>query len=214
MTVTLAIQPRTKEDKKDLAQAVELIPAVVYGAKFKATSISVNKKDFEKTFKTAGESTIIELQGLEAPVDVLVKEVSFSPIKGGITHVDFYVIEKGKEMTTNIPLHFIGEAPVEKSGAVLNKVLHEVEVTCKPKDLPAHLDVDLTKLVTAEDKITVADIVSPTGVKIELDLSDVVVLSEAVVERSEDEVIEEVNIADIEVEKKGKAEAETETETK
>jgi len=214
MTVILPIQLRTKKDKISSEQKAEQIPAVVYGAKFEAKAISVNKKEFDKTFKIAGESTIIELQGFEEPVEVLVKEVSFSPTKGSIVHVDFYVVEKGQEITTNIPLHFEGESPATKAGAVLNKVLHEVEVVCKPNKLPAHLDVDLTKLVQAEDRILISDIMCPAGVKISQDQSDVVALAETVADRTEDEATEEIDIADIEVEKKGKAEDEAEAEAK
>ncbi|KKT79397.1 MAG: 50S ribosomal protein L25 [Parcubacteria group bacterium GW2011_GWF2_44_8] len=203
MTVILPIQPRSKSLE---AKTADQIAAVVYGPKFAATSISVNKKEFEKTFKTAGESTIIELQGLEAPVQVLVKEVVFSPIKGGIVHVDFYVIEKGKEMATHVPLHFIGEAPVTKLGAVINKVLHEVHITCKPADLPSHIDVDLEVLAALEDTIHVSDIKCPKGVKITDDETVMVALVEVIKE----EVVEEapMSVEDIEVEKKGKTEEE------
>jgi len=203
MTVILPIQLRTKKDKISSEQKAEQIPAVVYGAKFEAKAISVNRREFDKTFKTAGESTIIELQGLVE-----------GPIEGSIVHVDFYVVEKGQEITTNIPLHFEGESPATKAGAVLNKVLHEVEVVCKPNKLPAHLDVDLTKLVQAEDRILISDIMCPAGVKISQDQSDVVALAETVADRTEDEATEEIDIADIEVEKKGKAEDEAEAEAK
>jgi large subunit ribosomal protein L25 len=186
MTVKLTVQPRTKDSSEVSA---EKIPAVVYGHKFASTPILVDKKEFDKTFKIAGESTIIELEGLTAPVDVLVKEVVFSPIKGGIIHVDFYVIEKNKEMTANIPLNFIGEAPAAKLGAVINKVLQEVEVVCKPKDLPAHLDVDLSTLVNLEDKIHVSDLVCPKGVKVTNDSQDILAVAEAV---KEEVVVEEV----------------------
>lgn len=202
MTVTLAIEPRPKTLK---TKSGEKIAAVVYGPKFASTPIVVDRKAFEKTFKTAGESTIIELQGLEAPVDVLVKEVTFSPIKGGINHVDFYVIEKGKEMATHVPLSFIGEAPAAKLGAVVNKVMHEVHIVCKPNDLPAHIDVDLALLVNVEDKIHVSDIKAPKGVKITDDAHDVVALAEAVKEEPV-EPVEEIAAADVPVEKKGKEE--------
>jgi large subunit ribosomal protein L25 len=203
MTVILPIQPRSKE----LDKAADQIAAVVYGPKFAATPISVNKKEFEKTFKTAGESTIIELQGLESPVEVLVKDVVFSPIKGGIVHVDFYVLEKGKEMATHVPLHFIGEAPATKLGGVVNKVLHEVHIICKPADLPAHIDIDLGTLVTLEDTIHVSDIVCPKGVKITDETTGMVALVEVIKE----EVVEEapMSVEDIEVEKKGKTEEES-----
>lgn len=195
MTVKLTVQPRVKNSADNQS---EHIPAVVYGHKFASTAISVDKKEFEKTFKTAGGSTIIELEGLEEPVEVLVKEVSFAPIQGGIIHVDFYAIEKGKEMATRVPLYFTGESPVVKLGAVVNMILHEVDILCKPKDLPAHIDVDITKLENIGDKIHVSDIKAPTGVKITNDADDVVVMSEEIKEEVE-EVSEVVAAADVPV---------------
>lgn len=201
MTVKLAIQPRTKVPENK----AEFITAVVYGPKFPSTSIFVNKKAFDKTFKEAGESVIIELEGLDKPVEVLIKDVAFSPTKGGIQHVDFYALEMGKEITTHIPLHFINEAPASKLGAVLNKVLHEVTVVCKPSDLPSHLDVDLGLLVNLEDQIHISDLVAPAGVKIDEEPNDIVALAEEV---KEEVVVDEpvVAAADVPAEKKGKAE--------
>ncbi len=181
------------------------IPGVVYGPKQSPLMVTVDRKEFEKLFKTAGESTVIALTGLPAPVDVLVKEVAFAPTKGGIVHVDFYAIEKGKELVTHVPLHFVGEAPAAKSGAVINKVLHEVTVSCQAADLPAHLEVNLSALVEVEAKLTVGDIVCPKGVRLMHEPDEVIALAEAVTE----EVVEEaapVDMAAIPVEQKGKVE--------
>ena len=135
------------------------------------------------------------------------KDVDFSPIKGGIVHVDFYALEMGKEITTHIPLHFINEAPAEKLGAVINKVLHEVEITCKPNVLPSHLDVDLSVIVTIEDKIHVSDIKLPKGVVVNADGHDMVAQAEIIAEEVE-AVVETVAAADVPAEKKGKTEEE------
>ncbi len=203
MTVILPVQAKAKLVKSSLNSAVQ-IAGVVYGPKFPSTSIVVDRKEFEKTFKSAGESTVIELSGLDTPVDVLIKGVVFAPIKGGIVHVDFYALEKGKEITTRVPLHFVNESPAAELGAVIDKVLHEVEVVCKPNNLPAHIEVDLGLLVQAEDKIHISDIVCPKGVVITQDLHDVVAIAKAV----EEEVTEEslVAAADVPEEKKEKAE--------
>lgn len=185
----------------------ESIPGIIYGPKQEPIAVIVGRKEFEKTFKTAGEATVISLQGLPKAVDVLVKDVTFAPIKGGIVHVDFYALEVGKEIITHVPLHFTGEAPAALLGAVINKVLKEVTVSCQAGDLPAHIDVDLALLATLEAKIKVGDLVAPKGVKISEATDVVVAIAEAVVE----EVAEATpvgDIADIPVEKKGKVVAE------
>ncbi len=207
MTVTLPIKERTIGTKVEKVDLKVSIPAIVYGPKQAPLSVSVDRKEFEKLFKTAGESTVIELTGGKATVEVLVKDVSFAPIKGGIMHVDFYAIEKGKEIHTHVPLHFINEAPAVKAGAMINKVMHEVNVVCKVADLPSHLDVDLSLLETEEDKIKVSDIICPKGVKIEEEADDVVALAEAVRQEPETSA-EPVDIAEIPVEHKGKEEVE------
>ena len=205
MTVTLPVEIRSKEKSDKNVKLSEFISAVVYGPKFPTTPIRLNRNEFEKTFKVAGESTIIELQGLQSPVEVLIKDVVFAPVKGGIVHVDFYALEMGKEMTTDVPLHFVNESPAEKLGAVVNKVMHEVEIVCKPSNLPAFIEVDLSKLVNAEDKLHISDIVTPKGVRITQDAYDVVAIAEIIKEEIEPEVAP-VAAADVPVEKKGKDE--------
>lgn len=190
MTVSLSVEPRA-EVLSSNSKSVTHIAGVVYGPKFVSTKVQIDKKEFEKTFKQAGESTVVELTGLEKPVSVLIKEVTFSPIKGGIVHVDFYAPEMGKEITTHVALHFINESPAVKNGAVVDKVMHELMVTGKPDALPSHIDVDLSLLTEAGAKIHVSDLVLPKGLTLKSEPVEVVAVAEAgrieVVEESQPE---------------------------
>ena len=122
-------------------------------------------------------------------------------------HVDFYAIERGKDMTLHVPLHFIGDAPAEKTGAgTVTKVLHEIEVTCRPSKIPSHIDVDVSSLVDAESKITVADLTVPAGVKVENEADETVAVVSVKKEEVEDAA--QVDIASIPVEEKGKTDKE------
>jgi large subunit ribosomal protein L25 len=134
-----------------------------------------------------------------------VHDVAFDAHKGGITHVDFYAIEAGKEITVHVPLVFVGEAPALKVGGTLTKVLHEIEVTCKPANLPKDIEVDISSLDTLEKQIHVKDLTIPKGVTVENDPEDVVALVQAVEEEKE-EAPAVIDMSAIEVEKKGKAE--------
>ncbi len=188
-----------------------MLPGVVYGPTREPLSITLTKKEFDKVFKTAGESTIIELTGLGTPVSVLVKEVDFAPTKGGVRHVDFYALEMNKEITATVPLHFIGESPAEKAGGVVNRVLHEIEVTCMPVNLPSHIDVDISTLENIGDQFHISDLAIPKGVAVDTGAEEVVVVIGEPAE--EEEVpVEPVDMSAIEVEKKGKTEEETTAE--
>ena len=177
MTIKLAVTKR--EQSAAALRAAGMVPAIVYGPKQTPLQIAVNKQIFEKTVREAGESTIVELSGVGDPIEVLIHDVAFDAGRGGIMHADFYAIERGKELTTDVPLHFVGEAPIEKSGATVSKVLHEVEVTCRPSVLPSHLEVDLSGLDTVTAQIHVRDLAAPTGVTIETDPDAVVAMVSA-----------------------------------
>lgn len=208
MTIKLAVTARDVATDASTVRSEGGVPAVVYGPKQEALSITVSSKDLDKIRKEASESTIVELTGLEETHEVLIKNLEFSPVKQQVLHVDFYAIERGKDMTTTVPLEYIGEAPVEasKQGSV-TRVLHEVEVTCRPSDLPGHIDVDISGLATVEDKILVQDLQVGSGVTINAEPEDAVAVV-SVTKEEEEEVPEagEVDMDAIEVEEKGKGE--------
>lgn len=205
MTFTLTAEPRTVQGKKltELRDAGKL-PAVMYGPKETATLLTLDRVTFEKLFKQTGESSVIVLEGLGTPKEVLVHDVAFDALRGGVIHVDFYAVEAGKEITVDVPLTFVGEAPALKLGGTLTKVLHEVEVTCTPGNLPKEITVDVSVLDDFEKQIHVSDLVVPKGVTIENDGEEVIALVQAVAEEKETEAT--IDMSAIEVEKKGKTE--------
>jgi large subunit ribosomal protein L25 len=209
MTFTLTVETRTEQGKK-LAKlrGAGKLPAVVYGPKESATPLTLDKVAFEKLFKQAGESSVITLEGAGAPKEVLVHDVAFDALRGGVIHVDFYAIEAGKEITVDVPLVFVGEAPALKLGGTLTKVLHEVEVTCTPANLPKEITVDVSVLDDFEKQIHVSDLVIPKGVTLQNDGEEVIALVQAVAE--EKETATTIDMSAIEVEKKGKTEESTE----
>lgn len=204
MTVTLKIARRTKTAHQERRQGN--IPGVVYGPKQAPLSVTMLRTELEKVVAEAGESTIVNLEGLEAPIEVLIHDVAFNARRGGIEHVDFYAIERGKELTTNVPLQFTGEAPAVKLGGVLTKTLQEVEITCRPSKLPHHLTVDISSLVDFDRQIKVKDIVVPEGVTIDTDGDEVVAVVVEVAD--EPEAIGGVDMDSVEVVTKGKTETE------
>lgn len=208
MTTTLHAGIRTERGKKLRSlRAKGLLPAVIYGPKGDAIALSVSLGEFQKVFKEAGESTVVTLSGLDEDKDVLVQDIAHDPVTGSPLHVDFYAIEKGKKVTVNVPLEFIGEAPVEKIGGVLTKVLYELEIEAMPKDLPHQIEVDVSSITGFDSQITVADIAAPAGVTVLNAPDEVIVVAEEAKEEVEAPV-EQVDMSAIKVEEKGKKDEE------
>ncbi len=210
MTTTLNATKRTERGKRvRKMRAAGSLPAVVYGPKEDATALTLSRLEFEKVFREAGESTVITLSGLDEDTDVLVQEIAYDPVTSMPLHVDFYAIEKGKKVTVNVPIEFVGEAPVLKLGGVLTKVLYELEVEAMPKDLPHEIVVDVSSLAEFDSHITVADVTMPAGVTVLNDAEETIVVASEVIEEV-DAPIAPVDMSAIEVEEKGKKEAEGE----
>ena len=156
------------------------VPAVVYGPKQEAISISVALPEFEALLRHGGESSLIELTGLDKPLQVLIHDLVRNPVTSVPIHADFYAVEKGAKIEISVPISFIGESAAVKQGASLVKVLHELDIEAAPDKLPHEIEVDISALVEMGDQIHVSDIVAPTGVVIMTAGEEVIVLVQAV----------------------------------
>src|SRR5580658_1136064 len=164
--LTLDVKVRDSKESPDDIRKKGLVPAIFYGGKESATPISVDALKFDRIFREAGETTIVTLKGDGVEKDTLIHDVQIHPVTGKPLHADFYVLEKGKKITINIPLEFEGVAPAEKAGHIIVKALHEVEIEVAPQELPKHLVVDLMKLENVGDHILASQIALPPSAQL------------------------------------------------
>ena len=157
----LEVQLRDAKDSADMLRKQGAVPAVFYGPKEESTPIAINALKLEHVWKEAGETAIVTLKGVGEDKDTLIHDTQFHPVTGKLLHVDFYVLEKGKKVKIKVPLRFEGQAPAEKAGHIVVKALHEVEIEVAPQELPHSLSIDLSKLGTVGDHITVREIELP-----------------------------------------------------
>lgn len=183
----LEIKARDSKESGAELRAKGVMPAVLYGPKEDSTAISISAKEFERLFKEAGETTIIKLKGVGDEKDTLIHDVQLHPVTDKPLHADFYVIEKGKKVTLNIPLEFVGVAPAEKAGHIMVKALHEVEIEVTPAELPQHLEVDISKLENVGDHILASQIPLPKSAELLTGADEIVVSITAFVEEKIEE---------------------------
>lgn len=206
--ITLDAQIRNTKDSLDFLRTKGFIPAVFYGPKKTSTAISVDLSAFTKVLKEAGESTPVTLKVSDGTtLETLIHEVELDPVKGTPKHADFLIIDTNKPVHVSVPLEFDGVSEAVKTGGgTLVKVLHEIEIEALPKDLPHVIHVDISKLATLDDQITVNDILLPKGVT--LKTKDHEIVASVVGQKEEVETTSAPDLASIEVEKKGKKDEE------
>jgi len=193
--------------RKDFGKKVEkgrrkgIVPAVLYGPKTENISLEVDSKEFEKVYREAGESSLIEVSVDKKTFLVLIHAVEIDVISQKPIHVDFYQPKLDEEITAAVPLVFQGEAPAVKDlGGTLVKNIHELEVKALPQNLPHEIGVDISILKTFEDGIAVKDLAVPQGVKI-LKEPDEAVVFVAEPQKVEEELVKPMEEKVEEVEK-------------
>jgi len=154
------------------------LPAVLYGPKIENLPLEIEKKSFEKIYKTAGESTLIFLEVPEKKkrFHVLIQNVQLDPITLEPLHVDFFQPSLKEKIEARIPLVFEGESKAVKDlGGTLVKHLTEIEVKALPQDLPPEIKVNIEKLKTFDDEILVKDLPIPEKVEVQRKPDEIVV---------------------------------------
>ncbi|MHB1017848.1 MAG: 50S ribosomal protein L25 [Coriobacteriia bacterium] len=177
--VELNVKVREVTGKSSHKLAAEgLVPAVLYGPKVEARSLSVSRRDFDHLMQSATVgATLVELavEGDDKPVDVIIKEVKRDELKGFVQHIDFWAVDMAQSIQTVVAVTFVGTAAGERAGGVVMHSLRELKVEANPKDLPEHIELDISGLDVG-DSLTVADIVVPKGVTL-LDEPEAVLVS-------------------------------------
>jgi large subunit ribosomal protein L25 len=200
-----------------------IVPANIYGHGIDSTSINVDAKSLKHLLAHAGKTALISLKigDSKNPVRVLVREVQRNPINDDLFHVDFYEVKATETIKVDVPLVFVGEAPVLKKvkNSSIFHLIDSLHIEALPDDLPHSFEVDVSHLEELDQTIHIKDITIGRGITLLSDPEQMVVKTaeakkevEVVPEVVEAEVTEEVEgvAAEAEAEAKAKGEAEEE----
>lgn len=164
-----------------------ILPANVYGKGVKSLAIEVLAADFKKTFKEAGETSLIELQIAKQKKPVLINNVHKDPVTNLPLHIDFHQVNLKEEVTVGVQIELVGDSPAEKQGlGTIVQYLDEVEVKALPANLPEKFQLDISGLDEVEKALHVKDLSVGKKVKVDADPEEVVVKVEPL--RKEEEV--------------------------
>lgn len=217
-TINLTLAVRDQQGKKVAGLRREgFVPGVIYGQGFDPILVKSEYNALEKVVREAGKHTPVHVTVDGKKKITLIKDIARDSVRGRILNVSFHAVHADDVVTTEVPIHLIGEgeSPAEKAGLIILQAIEIVEVKAKPVDLPEALELSTASLLTNEDKLTLADIKLPEGVEFadneqDLDLVVANVYEPAALEAANEAAAGDATI-DTEVEtENGDATAETE----
>lgn len=158
-------------------RAEGLIPGVIYGKEVPSTNIRLNRKDLETVLHhSVSEHILVNLtvEDTKETKLALIQDVQHNPLNGNILHVDFHAIREDEVIHATVPLELGVECIGAKSGGLVEHLVHNLNITCLPKDLPEQITVDISNIAIG-GAIHTKELTLPEGVTTNLG-PDVVIM--------------------------------------
>ena len=131
------------------------VPCVLYGGE-NVLHFSADEKAFKNLVYTPNVYTAtIELDGEKSTC--ILQDIQFHPVTDKILHVDFYQLFDDKEVTLEIPVTLIGNAPGVVSGGSLRFPKRKLKIKALLSNLPDTINADISKLEIG-DKLFVREL--------------------------------------------------------
>lgn len=169
---SLNAQSRTLEGKgasRRLRRLEARVPAVIYGGKAGAQSISVELRELVKALENeAFYSHVLTITVDGKAQKAVIKALQRHPVKGTPMHADFLRVDATHKLTMRVPLHFTNQeicVGVKKDGGEITHYINDVEVSCLPSNLPEFIEVDMAA-VALGTTLHLSNLILPKGVEI------------------------------------------------
>ncbi|MGF3065980.1 50S ribosomal protein L25 [Facklamia sp. P12945] len=194
MAISAELRTKTGTGASKQARREGKIPVVLYGQKLEATSLLVDRREFESLLKKEGSNAVFDLNYDGKTQKVILKDFSKAALKDIFYSVDLEAISADQKIIVEVPLSIINEETV-KIG-IVEQTLNTVEIETKPDTIPNSFEIDVTGMEIGDTK-TIADLAVPAGVEILEDSTETIVSVSAPTEEPEEE--EETEVIEPEV---------------
>ena len=150
-TIDIKAEARSQVGKGSAraARRAGLVPAVIYGNKETAVSVTLEANQWRQLMHKPGIfSQLININVNDETHFVLPRDIQQHPVSEEAMHVDFLRVTKNATVAVGIAVEFLNEDKCTglKLGGVLNIVRSQVELNCPAISIPEKLTVDLEGL--------------------------------------------------------------------
>ncbi|MEM8551115.1 MAG: 50S ribosomal protein L25/general stress protein Ctc [Pseudomonadota bacterium] len=164
--LTASVRKRTGKGAARALRREGLIPAVIYGNKEPAVSISIPEKDVTLALYAGGFLTNVWTLDVDGKaVQALARDYQREPLKERVVHVDFLRVSATSRVKVDVPITTVGEddSPGVAAGGVVTISEFTLAVEAPATGIPDKIEIDVSSL-EAGGTVTTADIRLPDGV--------------------------------------------------
>lgn len=153
-TIEVSERANTGKSSANRSRKQGCIPGIAYHRHDQPVPVEVPYKEFTMLAQKARRSQVFTFKSDSAALNgkaAIVKEIQQDYLKGRVVHVDFQTLKDDEQITVEVPVKVVGEAPgVKVEKGILTVVTHEVAVRCLPKNIPTVIEVDISSLNLGE----------------------------------------------------------------
>lgn len=174
-------------------RAINAIPAIVYGAKKDPMMLSLDTVEFVKIIRENGSTGLFFNLKIEGDLEkaVMLKEIQMDAFGLEYLHIDLHEVDMDHSVTVTVPVETAGECPgVKNEGGMIQIIRRDLDVVCKPKDMPESIVIDVAAL-NIGDSVHVEDIDLGDAVEIPHEVNFTVITIVPPTADTSDEVSEE-----------------------
>jgi large subunit ribosomal protein L25 len=146
--ISLDAEVRTRLGKKTgKLRRDGMVPGIFYIHGEENIPIAIQEKSLKPLIFTA-ETHVIDLRLKDAGnKSCILRDIQFDPVSERPVHVDLQGLRSDEKINLEVPIIITGGTPAGvRDGGIIQHVIHRLKISCLPKDIPEHIEVNAEHL--------------------------------------------------------------------
>jgi large subunit ribosomal protein L25 len=146
--ITLTAEIRKEIGKRtNVLRKTGKVPGIYYGHGQENIPVALSELILKPLYTTSATHVInLKLNDGSSHMCVL-RDVQLDPVTEKPVHFDLFGLNENEVITIEIPVKLTGGIPKGvRDGGILQHILHKLKVSCLPKDIPDHVEINVEEL--------------------------------------------------------------------
>lgn len=175
VTVNVEDRPKVSKGTNHQLRKAHKIPGVVYGRNTSSKTVAFREFELLGVIREQGSHALMQFDLGDGAVYGRIKDLQKDSVNGSILHVDIQQIDADQKIEAIVPIVLVGTEIAESQGAIIQRQLSEVKVSCYPTKQPRFIEAFVGQLETGQ-RFKVQDLEVAEELSILSDPEDVIAI--------------------------------------